>query len=354
MPTGLTDCILAILRTLSTGWVPVKVDGGRRRSSFGKDAEHPFMISDGGSAMVERPLGWIPVILVAGGTGTLGSKLVPLLLERHAPVRVMTRDPARARHLEAPGVEIVVGDVRDRESLSSAVKGVEIVISSIQGFVGPGQVIPISVDREGNANLVAAARANNSDFVLVSAVSVSQEHPWDLLREKYAAEQHLQRSGLRWTILRPSVFTETWGHMMLTSLLKSGKIKVFGRGENPANYVSVIDVAALVERAVGDTDLRGRVIELGGPDELTSNQLAEVVQEVAGRRASVSHISRPALRIMGLAAKPFNPQMARMARASLVIDSTPSPFDPAPTRAEFPDLPETDVRTALRLINYNA
>lgn len=290
------------------------------------------------------------MILVAGGTGTLGRKLVPLLLERHGSVRVMTRDPSRATHLAAPGLEVVIADVRDRKSLGPALEGAETVVSAIHGFVGPGDVTPQSVDLEGIGNLIDAARATGAEFVLVSAAWTTPDHPWELPRAKYASEQKLQQSGLPWTILQPTVFTETWGSMMLAPLQKSGRIMVFGRGNNPANYVSVIDVAALIERVVADSGLRERVIEFGGPDELTNNQLAELVQQAAGRQGTVRHVPRAALRVMAVAAKPFNPQMARLAQASLILDKYPQPFDPGPARTEFPDLPQTDVRTALRLL----
>jgi uncharacterized protein YbjT (DUF2867 family) len=262
----------------------------------------------------------------------------------------MTREPERAAHLRAPGLEVVVGDVRHPASLTAAVQGADTVISAVHGFVGPGDGTPQSVDQEGVIHLIDAAGVTGADVILVSAAWMSADHPWELTRAKYASEQHLRHSGLPWTILRPTVFTETWGAMMLEPLRNSGRITVFGRGDNPANYVSVIDVAALVARAVDDAGLRGRVIEFGGPDQLTFNQLAGVVQEVAGKRGRVRHVPRAALRVMALAAAPFNAQMARLARASLILDDYPQPFDPAPARTEFPDLPMTDVRTALRLL----
>ena len=63
------------------------------------------------------------VIVVAGGTGTLGTRLVPHLAGAGVAVRVLTRDPARARHLAAPGVEVARGDVRDAASVGRAVRG---------------------------------------------------------------------------------------------------------------------------------------------------------------------------------------------------------------------------------------
>jgi len=135
---------------------------------------------------------------------------------------------------------------------------------------------------------------------------------------------------------------------MLSSLQTSGRIQVFGRGDNPSNFVSVIDVAALVESVVTGERPGSREIDFGGPDTLTFNQLAAIVQDVAGRRAAVRHIPRPVLRAMSLVARPLNPQLARQSRGAVVVDTIDMSFDPGPVRREFPDLPETSVREALK------
>jgi uncharacterized protein YbjT (DUF2867 family) len=78
------------------------------------------------------------MIAVAGGTGRLGSALVKRLHDRGLRVRVLTRDPERARHLRHLGVDIVTADVRDRAGIRSALEGVCTVVSAVHGFVGPG------------------------------------------------------------------------------------------------------------------------------------------------------------------------------------------------------------------------
>ena len=87
------------------------------------------------------------MIVVAGGTGTLGTRLVARLAEQGLAVRVLTRDPARAQHLAGRGVEVVRGDVRDPGSLTRALRGASTVISAVHGFAGHGGVSPASVDR---------------------------------------------------------------------------------------------------------------------------------------------------------------------------------------------------------------
>ena len=74
------------------------------------------------------------MIVVAGGTGTLGTRLVPRLARAGHVVRVLTRDPARARHLAGLRVEVVRGDVRDPAQVAQAVRGAGMVISAVHGF----------------------------------------------------------------------------------------------------------------------------------------------------------------------------------------------------------------------------
>jgi NADH dehydrogenase len=245
-------------------------------------------------------------------------------------------------------VDVARGDVRDAASVGRALRGVGTVISAVHGFAGPGGVSPASVDRVGNANLIDAAALAGAAFVLVSVVGASPGHPIGLFRAKHGAEETLRTSGIPWTIVRATTFMETWATIMNQPLQASGKIPVFGRGDNPVNFVSATDVAALTALAVTDPGLRGQVLELGGPDNLTFNQLATIVQETTGRRGTVRHIPRPALQAMAWATATIKPALARQARAALAMDTLDMTFDPAPTRRAFPDLPETDIRLALK------
>ncbi len=272
------------------------------------------------------------MILVAGGTGRLGSLVVRRLTQRGLPVRVLTRDPARAQHLRDTGAEVAVGDVRDRASLQHAMQGVTVVVSAVHGFAGPGRVTPASVDRDGNANLVDAARSGGADVVMVSVVGASPTSPMELFRAKYAAEQHLRASGVPWTIVRATAFLELWAEIMRKPI-------VFGRGDNPINFVSVHDVAAVVERAVVDPALRGRTLEVGGPDNLTFNQLARALQQARGQAASIRHVPRPLLAAMA--------PLSRRVAAALAMDTTDLTFNPATSRDAVVELPLTDYRAVL-------
>jgi NADH dehydrogenase len=274
------------------------------------------------------------MILVAGGSGRLGTLVVKRLADRGLDVRVLTRDPSRARHLGDAAIDIVEGDVRNRASLERAVEGVSVVVSAVHGFVGPGRVTPASVDRDGNANLVDAAARTGADVVLLSVVGAAEDHPMELFRAKHDAEVHLRASSVQWTIVRSTAFVELWADIMRKPI-------VFGRGTNPINFVSVHDVACAVSQAVVDPSLRGRVLEIGGPENMTFNELAALLAGVRGHPAQVRHVPRSLLR----AVAPFS----RKASAAIAMDTIDMTFDAVSARGRFVDLPMTDVRSALDL-----
>lgn len=271
------------------------------------------------------------MILVAGGTGRLGRLLVEHLTASGQRVRVLTRDPGRAAGLP---VEVTGGDVRDHSSLVTAVEGVSVLVSAVHGFTGGRGAGPEEIDHRGNRNLVRAARdAGVEHVVLVSVLDARPDHPMSLFRAKHAAEQALTTSGLAWTILRPSAYVETWADIVGGKLRTGGPAMVLGRGENPINFVSVQDVAAMAERAVDDPALRGRAIDLPGLDNLTMKQLAECLG--ADR---VRHVPRGALRLFAAALPPFVPVLARQAAAALVMDTADMTAEAADLVERFPEI----------------
>lgn len=281
------------------------------------------------------------MILVAGGTGRLGTLVVRRLVDRGLDVRVLTRDPARAAHLTGERVEVVTGDVRDTESLRPAVAGVEVTVSAVHGLLGPRSNSPETVDRDGNAHLVDATRVVGADLVLVSTVGAAPDSPMDLFRMKHAAERNATGSGVATTVVRATAFMELWIDLLRQTAGRSGRPLVFGRGDNPVNFVSVTDVAALVDRAVTDPTMRGTTLEIGGPENLTLNQAAHAVQAAAGRSSAPRHVPPAMLRAMAGTVGRLKPQLRRQALAAVAMDRMDLTFDAGPLHRTYPELPCT-------------
>jgi uncharacterized protein YbjT (DUF2867 family) len=281
-------------------------------------------------------------ILIAGGTGILGTRVVRLLTARGMAVRVLTRDPARARHFAGDRVAIVPGDVREPETLVGALAGAETVISAIHGFSGMGGDNPQTVDGAGNANLIRAARAAGvKHFILISVQGAAPDHPMELFRMKHRAEQEVRASGLTWTIIRPTASMQTWATLIGEPLVKTGKTRIFGRGTNPINFVSADDVAAFVALAVTDPTMRGEVIEVGGPENLTMEEVARTFERESGKAGKVSRVPLPMMRVMAVVLRPVKPTMARQIQAGVVMDTRDMSFDPAETMRRYPSVAPT-------------
>jgi uncharacterized protein YbjT (DUF2867 family) len=270
------------------------------------------------------------VILVAGGTGTLGRDLVAELADAGHAVRVLTRS---RDHAEGLPVDVVVGDIGDPAAVGAAVRGCSTVISAVHGFTGGRGRGPDAVDRRGNHHLVqAAVEGGVEHFVLLSVHDARPDHPMSLHRAKFAAEQDLRTSGLRWTILRPTAYLETWIDV-LGGKPGGGPALVFGRGTNPINFVSVHDVSTVITRVVDDPTPHEEPIDVAGPQDLT---MVEFTRLLGAQR--IRRIPRAALRVLAVAARPVAPAFARQAAAAIVMDTEDMTCDATAVRARFPDV----------------
>jgi NADH dehydrogenase len=245
------------------------------------------------------------------------------------------------------GVEVATGDVRDRASLEAAARGADVVVSAIHGFTGPKGTSPATIDYQGNVNVIDAARAAEAQFVLMSVVGATAGSPMELFRMKHAAEQHLLARDGDWTIVRATAFLELWIDVLAKTAARSGRPVVFGRGDNPINFVSVMDVAGLVEQAVTDPATRGSILEIGGPEEFSFNQLGAAIQQAAGRPGPPRHVPPLMLRLMARSAGYIRPELSRQARAALVMDRADFSFSGTAIRQAYPSVSCTPLSMCL-------
>ena len=239
--------------------------------------------------------------------------------------------------------------MRNRASLDRATAGVEVVVSAVQGFAAPGGNSQVTVDRDGNANLTDAAAAAGADLVLMSTVGAAADSPMELFRMKRAAEEYAFASGVPTTVVRATAFARVLGRPARRARRAGmGRPLVFGHGDNAINnFVSVNDVACLLERAITDPATRGQVLEIGGPGNLSFNELAPAVQTAAGRTSAPRHVPPAVLRLMAATIGRVKPALGRQAEAALVMDRADLTFDTTAIHRAYPDLPATSLTDLL-------
>jgi len=277
-------------------------------------------------------------VLLVGASGNLGRATIPVLLEAGWRVRGMTRRPELLGELAGGGFEVVRGDLRDPDSLVSACAGVEAVVAAAHAALGNhGANRPATVDREGNRQLVRAAKnAGVGRVVFLSGNGASRDHPIDFFRIKAEAEGFVRESGLPFVILRPSPFMETWAEFAAGPILDKGRAILFGDVDKRVNYVAVRDVARFIEIALRDDDLLGTTLRLGGPENLTLEEVVATFESVADRPVRRTRIPGGVVRVVELLARPFLPALHRVLALAMLPAGDEDLFDPQPLLARYP------------------
>ena len=277
------------------------------------------------------------MILVVGARGRLGGLVARRLLAEGRAVRAMSRTPRALDALASAGAEVVAGDLRDMSSLMRACEGMDAVVSAAHAFDSKGDNTPRTVDGQGIGQLIEAARAAHvGHVVLLSIHGARADHPIDIYRYKYMAEQALKSSGLSYTIIRPTVFMELWLGLIAEPMLKRGQAMIFGRGVNPINFVSVTDVARFVQSGLFDPQARGLTIDVGGPENLSLSEVVTLIERVIGRQVKRQTIPLLVMRAMAVLMRPVNPAFGRQVAAGVLMDTQDMTLDPTQTLQRFP------------------
>ncbi len=233
------------------------------------------------------------MILLTGGTGYVGSHLLARLRQRGEPVRVLSRDPSQYEHLQAGNVGLFKGDVTEPESLQAAMEGIDTVIHLVAIIrERPGGVTFERINYGGTVNVVEEAKAAGVKRILhQSALGARPDPKLPYFDTKYRAEQYLQRSGLAYTILRPSVifgegdeFVNKLADLVRKPLfvLPAPIVPVIGDGSTPFSPVWVGDFVEAAVSILDDPSRDGQIYEIGGPRRITYEQMMDEIMAVVG------------------------------------------------------------------------
>lgn len=212
-------------------------------------------------------------VLLTGGTGTLGSRVTPLLLDAGAKLRVLSRTARES----GDGVEFVTGDLLQNKGIEAAVDGVEVIAHLAGGQKG---------DDIATRNLLAAAKRAGVRHIVYISVTGADRVPLKWFRTKLDSELAIQESGIAWTILRAAQFDELTFDMLRQLTKLPVVLTLSGLRLQPVDARDVAQrLAALIVAAPA-----GRVPDLVGPQVYPMAELARSYLRAVGKR-------RPMLRI---------------------------------------------------------
>ena len=205
-------------------------------------------------------------ILVAGANGTTGKKIVTYLKESQYfnPV-AMVRKAEQQKQFEIQDIDAVLGDLE--EDLSGVVKGIDKVIFAAGSGGSTGPEKTTAVDQEGAKSLMDASKnAGIKKFVMLSSINADDPSSSDKLQHyleaKKNADEHLMKSGLKYTIVRPGSLTNDSGTREITASKKVDYGEIT-RDDVAYTLVHVLndDVAqnAVFEMIEGDTRIEDAI-----------------------------------------------------------------------------------------------
>jgi len=244
------------------------------------------------------------MILVVGATGSLGGRITRGLLAQGKKVRIFSRNnpisaelaqQGRANTAESlveAGAEAIYADLKEPDTLATAVAGIDTIITTAAATQRGGEDTVPAVDLQGTLSLIEAAKAAGvKRFIYTSAAGSAPDHPVPLLHIKGTCEAALEASGMEHTILRPAVFMEIWIGMVIgLPLVNQQPISLIGQGDHHHNFVSEADVAAFALAVVDNPQAVNQRLDIGGPASYTWTQIVNTAGQVMGAELPVQYL----------------------------------------------------------------
>jgi NADH dehydrogenase len=239
------------------------------------------------------------MLLLTGATGSVGSRLLPLLLERGHDVRCLVREPRRLGPRRVD-VQIALGDLGEMSDpylVRQALRGVDTVVHLAATIRDQPPHRIEELNGLATVRLLRAAeRSGVKRFVFFSALNASEAQRTRFFRAKWLAEQAVAASSLETTIFAPSIVydrSDPW----ITLLRRFSFLPVLpvsGDGRARFEPIWANDAARCVVSAL-ERDRRQRY-ELAGPDTLDYDEMSDLVSQIAGRPRQLVHIPLPIVR----------------------------------------------------------
>ena len=225
------------------------------------------------------------MILVTGGTGTVGSEVVKQLAATGEKFRLLARDPKKA--FQGANVELIKGDLSDEAALSKALTGADKLFLLTNSAPGSTELQSKVID--------AAKKAGVKHVVRLSVSGADPKSPVVLAQWHAAADAHLKASGLKWTILQPVAFMQNF--LASAATVKKDGALYGAAGEGKMADIDARDIAAAAVKALTTPGHEGKTYVLTGKEPLSYGDIAARIGKFTGK--PVKYVNLPGAQFKG-------------------------------------------------------
>lgn len=225
-------------------------------------------------------------IVIAGSTGYLGSYIVRELIARNMDFSAIARNTQKLAQMGLASHQIIAAQVTEKRTLKGCLEGAHTVISTVGITRQKDGLNYMDVDYQANMNLLhEALRTGVKKFIYISAIGGTKYRHLKIFQAKESFVDALKNSGLDYTILRPNGFFSDMQDFL--QMAAKGKVYLFGKGDKRLNPIHGEDLAEVVIDAVTSNK---KEIEVGGPDILSHDEIAEMALRAYQKPVKIMHL----------------------------------------------------------------
>lgn len=213
------------------------------------------------------------MILVTGATGKTGGAVAKELAAHKIPFRVLVRNADKGAALKELGAEVVVGDMADKDAVSNALNGITKAVLIMAN--GEDQ---LTVENQFTDCAVAEGVTH---LVKLSSMESEPGTTKPIPAMHVASEEHIKASGMNWTMIRPTFFTQNF--LSAAKSIKEKNEINLALGNAVVAPTDIRDVAEVIRLVLTDDTHLNKSYDLTGPEALSLAQAAEKFSNVLGR-----------------------------------------------------------------------
>ena len=264
-------------------------------------------------------------IIVFGGTGHYGRKIVEKLILKGQSVRVVSRNRESALKLLGDRVEIFEGDVCNRETIIDSLKKVNTIIICLSAMSNKLIRKMKQIERDAVLTIMEEAKKQNiSRLIYLSGYEMREELLHDLKIPEFGEikieiESKISHSDFNWTILGCAPSFE-----IFFAFIRNGQMSVPGGGLHAIPSISAEDVGEITAQAALRDDLIGKRIRMTGPEAFTFPEVAKQISSISGKKIKHKTIPLTIINVVSFLLLPFTPFVRYLYKSLKMLNHFPT------------------------------